>query len=58
MPYLVAEPELETKLQEAINRSDFKQIRDKYDDLLNRLGNVEGDECIALVLIALNTLKP
>lgn len=58
MPYLVTAPELEAELIEVMQRPDFPQICERYEALLKRLGNVDGNEIIALVLIAINRDKP
>ncbi len=58
MPYLVTEPELEAKLIEVMQRPEFPTICERYEALLERLGSVEGNEIIALVLIASNFPAP
>ena len=54
MVHLVTEPELEDQLIEMMQRTDFPQICERYHALLDRLGNVDGNEIIALALIAAN----
>jgi len=50
--YLVTEPELEAKLIEVMQRPEFPAIRERYEALLKRLGNIDGNETIALSIIA------
>lgn len=52
--YLVTEPELEAKLIEVMQRPEFPALCTKYHALLERLGNVDGNEVIALVMIAID----
>lgn len=54
MSHLVTEPELEAKLIEMMQCPDFPQICERYEAMLKRLGNVDGNEVIALALIAAN----
>lgn len=51
--YLVTQPELEAALIERQKRADFPAIRAKHAELLEKLSNVEGDEVLALALIAM-----
>lgn len=50
--HLVTEPELEAKLIERMQRPDFPLVCERYEALLKRLDNVDGNEVIALALIA------
>lgn len=51
---LITEPELEAQLIEMMQRKDFPQICERYHAMLEQLGNVDGNEVIALALIAVN----
>ena len=49
---LITEPELEARLIEMMQRSEFAQTCASYERMLKQLGNVDGNEVIALALIA------
>lgn len=57
MPYLVTEPEIEAKLIEVMGRPEFPQIVATYEALLTKLGNTEGNEVIALAIIAFESTR-
>lgn len=44
--------ELETRLKLTLASPQFKDVNGEYERLLSILGNVDGDEIVALVLIA------
>lgn len=50
--HIVSEPEIEAELLAIQNSPAFPAVKADYDRLLNKLGNVEGDEIIALVILA------
>jgi hypothetical protein len=56
MVHLVKEPELEAQLIEEMSKPNFPLICGEYEKLLSQLGNVDGNEIIALVLIAINNV--
>ncbi len=53
MPYLVKEANLEADLIEVMQRPEFPAICERYEAMLTRLGNVDGSENLALVIMAI-----
>lgn len=48
--------ELEDRLSELQTTDTFRRVNREFDQLLEILGNVDGQECTALVMIAMQNV--